>query len=274
VLALLAVAAGGVSRAQAPSVRYTSEFDPKNFAHASFLGSGIYSVDGRKIFIVRIKSSFSLRSEEEHPWGLRLTLRPTVGFFDFRTSDSDRFDLPTSVGSLSVLPGVEFRVPVTSNWRLDPFVEAGPAMEFERNTVTWIYGLGTHSRADFSVGGGQLLLFNTLLWAGNWESSISPSDDFVVIEATLEWRYPIRWTLLGNPTSLGPWLRGEFYVDTLRIQPPEGEGVDVTQRYEVGLTWGPVEKVKKWGMPIPRVGLAVRFGQRELGYRLIFTSRF
>jgi hypothetical protein len=274
-LLLCLIAAAGIEcRAQAPSVQFTSEFDPRNFAHASFLGSGFYFVGDRQIYILRIKGSLNLRSEEEHPWGLRVTFRPTLGFYDFNPTDRTDFGLPDELGSLSFLPGLEFRVPVKSNWRLDPFLEAGPAMEFDTDTVTWIYGLGVKSRAEFPTGNGRLLLWNTLLWAGNMESDVSPRDDFMVFDTTFEWRRPIGWTLFGYPTDIGPLVKAELYIDSLLVAPPQGLPIEINHRYEIGATWGPTERSKIWKMTIPRIGLSYRFGNGRGGVRFVLTSKF
>ncbi len=273
-LFLIGAVIGVGSPARAASRTFTSEADPQNFAHASFLGAGFYSVGGRQIYIIRLDLNFTLRSEDDHPWGLYLTFRPTFGFYDFKPRDVSDFDFPDSVGTLSVPPGIEFRLPVLDNWLLKPFVEAGPVWEFDSDTVTWIYGLGVESRAEFPAHESRFLLWNTLLWAGNWESDISSADDFVVFETTIEWRRLMGWTPGGHPTELGPLLRAEFYLDALGISPPEGEPIEIDHRYEVGLTWGLTERVLKWRMPIPRVGLTYRFGEGDSGYRLLFTTRF
>jgi hypothetical protein len=273
-LAIMTVGASIECRAQDAGVQFTNEFDPRNFAQASFLGSGFYFVGDRQIYIVRIKGSLKLRSEEEHPWGLRLTFRPTLGFYDFNPTDRTDFGLPDELGSFSFLPGVEFRVPVKDNWRLDPFLEAGPAMEFDTDSVTWIYGLGVRSRAEFPVKNDKLLLWNSLLWAGNWESDVSPRDDFLVFDTTFEWRHPIGWTLFGYPTDIGPLIKAEYYIGSLLIAPPLGEPFEIDQRYEIGMTWGPTERSKKWKMTIPRIGLSYRFGNGSGGVRFVLTSKF
>ena len=274
-LLLIGAAASLAGHAQTASARFTSEADPKNFSHASFLGSGFYAIGDRQIYIIRLDLQFMIRSEDEHPWGLYFTLRPTLGFYDFEPGDVADFDLPGSIGTLSVLPGIMFRLPVLDNWRLEPFVEAGPALEFNTDTVTWIYGLGVESRAEFPAHNSRFLLWNTLLWAGNWESDVALADNFLVFETTLEWRRRIGWTLGGHPTELGPLLRGEFYLDSLTLSPPAGEPIEeIDRRYEVGLTWGTTERIVKWRIPLPRVGLTYRFGQGDSAYRLLFTTRF
>jgi hypothetical protein len=265
---------GASSHAQDVEAKFNSEFDPANFAHASFLGSGYYDVGGRQIFILRMLPGVRVRSADEHPWGLRVTFRSAFGFYDFRPTDGADFGLPDSLGSFSVAPGLEFHVPIKANWYLKPFMEAGPAIELEDDTVTYIYGFGVKSRAEFAAERSRFVLWNTVLWAGNWESDISPADHFAVLETTIEWRHRLPWLYWGHPAEIGPLIRSEFYFDVLEAKPPQGRSLDVKQRFEVGVYWGTVKREIKWKIPIPRVGLAVRFGDGDSGFRLGLSSRF
>jgi hypothetical protein len=274
-LLLLLVAAVSGARAQSPGVRFTSEFDPKNFAHAAFLGSGIYSVDGRQLYIIRAPMAFTLRPEEGNLFGLRLSAIPTFGFFDLKFSDVGDFQLPSSLSTFSLLLGVEFQVPVLSNWRLEPFVRAGPAWEFDSNSTTWIFGMGVDSRAEFPTRSTRVLLWNTLLWAGNRESDLSPRDDFGRFDTQLEWLFPIGWKLHKRRTDIGPYVRSEIYFDALLIAPPQGEPLVIHHRYEIGVIWGAQERHHTfWKIPYPRVGLSWRFGDGGSGVRLLLTTRF
>ncbi len=272
---LLLVAAVVEARAQTPSVRYTTEADPRNFAHAAFLGSGIYVVDGRQIYILRAPMGFTLRPVEGNPWGLRLTVTPTFGFYDFKLSDDNDFNLPSSLGTFSLLLGVQFHVTILSNWWLEPFVRAGPAWEFEADTTTWIFGTGVESRAEFPARRTRFLLWNTLLWAGNRESDLSPRDDFARFDTQIEWLHTIGWTLHGRKTEIGPFVRSELYLDSLLIAPPEGDPLVINHRYEVGVIWGAKERHHTfWKIPFPRTGLSVRFGDGASSYRLLLTTQF
>ncbi|MCZ6600766.1 MAG: hypothetical protein O7A07_07975 [Acidobacteria bacterium] len=272
---LLGLSMGTAAHAQTSSVRFRSEANPtKNFSQASFLGSGFYVVDDRQVFIVRIDMKFPIRRMDERRTGIHFTLRPTLGFFNFKPSDALDFDLPDEVGTFGLLPGVEFRVPVTRHWRLEPFVEVGPTLETETDKVTWIYGAGVRSRAEFPGEKAKFLLWNTLLWAGNWESDVAPHDDFVVLETAGEWRRQVPWTLFGTRTDLGPLLRAEIYWDVLRIDPPQGEGIEIEHRYEAGVTWGPRQRTVKKRITIPRFSMSYRFGDGANGYRVGASTRF
>ena len=272
---LLLAAAVAEGNAQTPGVRFTSELDPRNFAHAAFLGSGIYVVDGRQLYIIRAPMAFTLRPEEGNPFGLRLSATPTFGFFDLKFSDIGDFQLPSSLSTFSLLLGVEFQVPVLSNWQLDPFVRAGPAWEFAQGTVTWVFGVGIDSRVEFAPGRTRVLLWNTLLWAGNRDSDLSPRDDFARIDTQVEWLFPVGWRLHRTKTEVGPYARSEIYFDALVIAPPAGEPLVIHHRYEIGVMWGATERhTTFWKIPYPRVGLSWRFGDGASGVRLMLTTRF
>ena len=272
---LLLVAAVSEAGAQTPSVRYTTEADPKNFAHAAFLGSGIYVVDGRQVYILRIPMGFTLRPVEGNSWGLRLTLMPTFGLYDFMLSDDDDFNLPSSLGTFSLLLGIQYHVPILSNWWLEPFVRAGPAWEFEAGTTTWIFGMGVDSRVEFPARSTRFLLWNTLLWAGNRASDLSQRDDFARFDTQLEWLLPIGWNLHKRKTEIGPYMRSEIYFDALLIEPPQGEALVINARYEFGVLWGARERHHTfWKIPYPRVGLGYRFGDGSAGFRLLLTTQF
>lgn len=274
-LLLLLAAAVADGHAQSPSVRFTSEIDPRNFAHAAFLGSGIYVVDGRQLYIIRAPMGFTLRPEEGNPFGLRLSATPTFGFFDLKFSDVGDFQLPSSLSTFSLLLGVEFQIPVLSNWRLDPWVRAGPAWEFDGGSVTWVIGVGVDSRVEFRTGGSRVLLWNTLLWAGNRESDLSPQDDFGRVDTQLEWLFPIGWRLHKTRTEIGPYTRSEIYFDAMLIQPPQGDPLLIYHRYEIGVLWGATQRhTTFWKIPYPRVGLGWRFGDGVSGVRLLLTTEF
>src|SRR4051812_11479467 len=93
-----------------------------NYGFASELGSGVYSIDGRTVQIYQIPLKFNLRPalpEQARP-GLDLVIPVTVGFFDFQTRDVTRLEVPTSVGELSIEPGVQLDYRLTAAWHLYP----------------------------------------------------------------------------------------------------------------------------------------------------------
>jgi uncharacterized protein YceK len=152
------------------SVRATdeqTEFNPFNFAYATYIGSGFYSNGTRSIFVLQIPVSFKLRDDDARYFGLRFTTTPTFGFYDWTRDDMLEFDLPERLGTASITVGVEFRVPVLKNWRLDPFIDYGVGRDSEFNQTAYIFGTGIRSRAEWPWKERTILLWNEWLYASN-----------------------------------------------------------------------------------------------------------
>jgi len=84
-IALLAGAFSPLSRAQ--ELLSGDEQNVVNFAFATQLGSGVYSVSGRTLQIYRLPFGHTLKSTDDSGFGIKLTLPVTLGFLDFELQD-------------------------------------------------------------------------------------------------------------------------------------------------------------------------------------------
>src|SRR5262245_41814761 len=66
-----------------------------NFAFATQLGSGVYSVSGRTLQIYRLPFRYDLKRPSDSGVGVALTLPVTFGFYDFELQDVANGDIPT-----------------------------------------------------------------------------------------------------------------------------------------------------------------------------------
>ena len=104
----LVVSCLGASRAvwAAEAIRQSQQ-PIANFAFASQLGAGVYSVDGRSVQIYRLPFHWEFRPPTQDVYGLDLTLPVTLGFYGYRVEDVVHEGLPKSVDTYSLLPGLE-----------------------------------------------------------------------------------------------------------------------------------------------------------------------
>ncbi len=93
VLVLLAVIQTQVVHAQ--TLLSHDEQNVANFAFATQLGSGVYSISGRTLQIYRLPFSHTLKSTDDSDYGVELTLPVTFGFYDFEFS-TPRIGIPTT----------------------------------------------------------------------------------------------------------------------------------------------------------------------------------
>ena len=266
---LLAVAVAPVIHAQ--SLLSGDEQNVANFAFATQLGSGIYSVSGRTLQIYRLPFSHALRSADDSDFGITLTLPVTFGFFDFELQDIEDDGLPTRVDSLSFVPGLRFAFEVAPDWTLEPYAEAGVARAADANAHATVYAAGAASSYEFDGRGFDWLLRNDLVWAGVDVRGTSGQDRFVRLQTVLTARRPF------SAESAADYLvyaLNEYYVD----QP--GGPVDSalqdggSMQYEVGVTLGWRETRRLWKIPLPRVGIGYRFGSNLDVVRVVFGAPF
>jgi len=189
-----------VSAATAQEPLSASEAKVVNYAFATQLGSGVYSVAGRLIQVYRIPFSYKVREEKEGDWGLRVTFPVTVGLYDFKAVDVLETGVPEHMDAASLVPGLEFRVPVLKDWLLKPYMEAGVGKEHSGGADFRIASGGVRSLADFRPGNFTLARGNTLGYAGVEPTGDRPADDLVMFETGLEARHSLG-AIRGNPMA-------------------------------------------------------------------------
>ena len=80
------------------------ELQPINFAYATWIGSGYYQLEDRKMYVLRIPAAVSLRSMSDEHWGINLLLPVTIAYEKF---DSNFLDyIVDGIQGAAFVPGV------------------------------------------------------------------------------------------------------------------------------------------------------------------------
>jgi hypothetical protein len=268
---LLVVAGAGGVRAQGDD---DVEFDPFNFAFAAYAGSGVYANGDRTVYVFRIPAWIRLRADDAGPFGIRLSIKTTLGFYDFAPQDLVEFEFPDSLGTLSVIPGAELRFQVSERWQLKPFLDYGIAWDTETDDTVWVLGTGLRARAEYPWKQRSMVWWNELIYAMNSETGLDPFTDFARLRTKFEVRQPAGFSVGGQETAFAPYVTLDYYFDEVVLERPLLDPVLVRERYEIGLTWGTSERAKVWIISLPRVGLGYRFGQDLSTVRLVLSFAY
>lgn len=265
VAVILSSSAGTLAHAQERVVE--DEQNLFDWYYAAAFGTGVYRVGDRSITVFRIPFSYQMRSLDVHHWGLRLLLPVSVGLYEFDFDTILDLDLSEDVGILSFFPGVEFELPVRSNWVLKPFAHLGYTKEFSENQKALIYAAGLRSLATFKFRKFTLSLGNAAYYAGNTRDK-TVDMGFGVFEAGVDIRHPLNMTLRGRQMNLSGYVIYWRYTDLEFIRVTEAP-TETTQQLEVGLTLGTETPVSFLGFKFDRVGLGYRFGDDFSAIRLV-----
>jgi hypothetical protein len=232
--ALLALCACDPAAAQ--DTLRASEEQLVNFAFATRLGSGVYSISGRTLQLYRLPFGYTLTEPDP----------VTLGLVDFKPQDVIDTGLPENLDTLSVVPGIELDFELTPLWHLVPFAEAGRALDLQGGDDATVYSFGVDATARKSFDAFTARLLLGASYAAVEPDATLRSDDMVLLEAGIEARRPLTLALSGHALDWGAYLFADYFVD--RADEPLDKAAESPNRmqFEVGLTIGPQAQFTVW----------------------------
>lgn len=268
-IALLAITQLPMARAQ--SLLSGDEQNVVNFAFATQLGSGVYSVSGRTLQIYRLPFRYDLKSADEAGFEAVLKLPVTLGFYDFELQDVADGDIPTDVDALSFVPGLRLEFEAGPHWILAPYAEAGISKARDADADSTVYSGGLVSLYEFGGHGFDWQLRNDLTYAGVDLHGAEGSDHFTRFQTVLTARRPVS---RASRIDYLIYAMNDYYVDQPEGPVDSAEQGGSSLQYEVGFTLGTSETLRIWRIPMPRVGIGYRFGSDLDAWRIVFGTPY
>jgi hypothetical protein len=272
-----ALACAGPSSHAAPAVDFTAaevraDQQFTTYAYAHEFGSGVYDFNGRTLQVYGLPFGWTAREPDERGPGLRLRLPVTLGFLDFKPADVISTGLPEGVDSVSFVPGIELAFTAGEHWRLLPYVQAGATVADQSEVDTVLYGAGLRAERSFAADAFAGLYAGEAIYSGVDYNGDLPSDDFVRLRNSVEFRKGTGRSLAGREVEYGIFTVLDAYLD-----PPTGPatGLDVPEvQLEAGVVLGTRPGWRLWRVPMPRVGLSYRFAGDLSSVRFVLGAPF
>ena len=247
------LACAGPSSHAAPAVDFTEaevRADKRftTYAYAHEFGSGVYDFNGRNLQVYGLPLGWTAREPDDRGPGLRLRLPVTIGFRDFKAADVISTGLPDGVDSVSVVPGVELEFTAGEHWRFLPYVQAGATIADQSEVDTVLYGAGVRAERNFAADAFEGLYAGEAIYSGVDYNGDLPSDDFVRLRNSVEFRKGTGRSIAGREVEYGIFSVLDAYLD-----PPTGPvtGLDVPQvQLEAGVVLGTRPGWRLWRVPI------------------------
>lgn len=273
--ALLLVSASPAPRA-APSPLDAPEQAEANFVFAHRLGSGIYELSGRTLQIYRLPLEWRLREPTPTLPGLTLTLPVTFGFFDFRVQDVIETGLPTSLSTISFVPGLRWEYRLDDFWRVEPFVEAGIARDNASDLRATVGTIGARAewRGETRWGLGRYVAAASYAHA---DARGLPTDDFALVTHSLQLTRPLQREFRGRRLQALPYASLRWFADPPATPLSAGEsrgGRTARLQAEVGVTFGTATPLRLGRVTLPPVGVGYRFGDDLSVFRIVIGQPF
>jgi hypothetical protein len=242
-----------------------------NHAFATELGTGVYDMGGRNIFVVRLTPQHELRAARQGRPGLRLVAPLAAGSFDFNPFDSLEPDVPSRVDSLSLMPGVEMDFLQGGDWVLTPWVRAGGSFS-DGQSDGLMYGAGARLAWQGSHGEVEMQRLHELSLVNIHYTAALSDDRFLRLRNALDLRQQFFRITPNRRLLAGLYAIVDIVPDPPAL--PEDAAEQSVVQLELGFTLNtePRPRIGRWRWP--RLGFGYRAAGEFSGWRIVVGAPF
>ena len=250
----------------------TTDLELINFAFANYLGTGFYASGGGDVFILRIPLSTTLRPMTSNDPGWVINYPVTLGVANIEEIVDGAIPTLDYVGTVSVVPGVEYHYPVFHNWQLIPFFDLGLARDLVNNINIRVLGAGAKSFAAFDFDRNRLTLGNRFLYADQKNTETGRNSNFAVFETALDYNIPTDLMLHGSYMDFSLYFINYYYLKDLVLVDNLEKSISLENKNEIGFTFSIPEY--SWLPGNSRLGFGVQITRDAELYRIVFGMPF
>ena len=232
-----------------------------NYMFSAVLGSGFYTVEDATLTMVRIPVSKTLREFSPEQSRIKLLLPVTVGYVSLDPDDViDRW-VPTELGTLSFIPGIEYQYAVNDDLVLKPFAQLGGGYDFENDILSGlIIGGGRALWTRQVTTEWQVQLGSSLQWTAGWQEGGGPSSSFGLFELGADFRRDLPFRIGERQLNGSVFCRWRQFLNDWNIAESPDDPISIDALYEVGLSVGVDESYDIYGMKLDRLSIAYVWG--------------
>ena len=237
-------------------------------------GTSFLNVGGQSVQAVRLPLSYTIRSLDDHTWGLKLRFPISVGLHEFTATDSSGGELSQRLSTVSGLAGAEFQLPAGRFWTLKPFVEVGAGKDLDGGAAAWIYSGGFNSVLSLRPNLTQYRIGAGVEYDGANLTGGGQNEAYTTLQVGLEIRTPFQKPTTGRQTDWGVYGVRRRFLSPLIFDQLEGAPIELENQTELGFTYGVDRPWKLWALRISRMGVGYKFGEGFASVRILFSAPF
>lgn len=250
----------------------TSAFGLTNFSFASYLGTGFYTTSGQEVFVLQLPFEHVIRARADTTAGIVLKLPITVGLINFDNVDVGNLPQLNDVATMTFLPGMEYRYPVTPDWTVIPFADYGFARDFNNSTNVLVTGIGIKSYYDYHLDRSAITLGNRFLYARERSKASSNDSDYSLIETGLKYTAISDYDTDNGKIKSHLYYINFYYPNNLIFLERTKNPIRVGVENEIGITFSNLPDI--WFFEKPEIGIGVRISNEVKVYRVVFGAPF
>lgn len=244
-----------------------------HWAYSAAFGTGYYQIGNEEVYVLKIEPVIPLGLLSNQGVSTRLRFPFTLGYQAFGLDDLP--DPISDLKTLTIVPGVDFDIPVKGSWHLKPYAHVGYGTKIagEQSALIYYFGLNSHVMLP-SIGDFEIEMINGLQWFGH-SPRYGSSDTFARLVTGFEGSYRLgSWQIEGRQIYLKPHIAHYWYFNPLDfrqiLQPP----LEIKQEFEIALAIGVEERISLFFFGFDRLGVAFKGGDEIQAIRFYISSVF
>jgi hypothetical protein len=225
--------------------------------------------------IVEIPVPITLREPEGGKIGIRLRLSIFFAWNNVRFVDIEDDDIAASLRTLSVVPGVEFMVPVGERWMVRPYGQIGGLGALDMPGHRWMASLGSRASVFWPFEKWTLSAGGRFDYSSVFDEDWNRTDDVAFVDLGADFSFPLWFDVKGERAGAGFYVIPRYYLDPATIIGQDGFDLLVDWHVELGASFQIHDNPKLWFVKLPKwYGVGVRLAEDHRSLRIYLGFPF
>jgi hypothetical protein len=234
-------------------------------------GTNVEDVSARSVKVYRLPLGYTVRDLDDDRWGLRITFPLSFGAHEV-DAIIDGGKVSDALNTVSVIPGVEFQVPVRERWLLKPFAELGIGSELTGSGGTELLSSGGLKCLGVYPGRPLRWMFGgAVRYNGSSVDAVRGAFGSLEFAADAQTRLGFS---LGNKVAMGGLYGMARYYSGLDIEIGPTGLRSVDEQYEAGISFSTDPVIRLWKVRLPWIAIGYRFGDGIDAYKISLSFPF
>ena len=225
--------------------------------------------------IVEIPVPITLRAAKDGKIGIRLRLSVFFSWNNVRFADIEGDDISASLNTLTVVPGVEFMIPVGERWMVRPYGQIGGLQALDVPGYRWMASLGARASVRWLFEKWVLSAGGRFDYTSVFDEDWRATDDVSFADVGGDFSFPLWFNIKGERAAAGFFLIVRHYFDRADFVGQDGFDLGVDSHVEIGASFQIHDNPKLWFIKIPRwYGVGARFAENHKSLRIYLGFPF
>ena len=225
--------------------------------------------------IVEIPVPITLRAAKDGKIGIRLRLSVFFSWNNVRFADIEGDDISASLNTLTVVPGVEFMIPVGKRWMVRPYGQIGGLQALDVPGYRWMASLGARASVRWPFEKWILSAGGRFDYTSVFDEDWRATDDVSFADVGGDFSFPLWFNIKGERAAVGFFLIVRHYFDRADFVGQDGFDLGVDSHVEIGASFQIHNNPKLWFIKIPKwYGVGARFAENHKSLRIYLGFPF